>query len=98
MSDAVYAPIAAPTAGPRNRSDTYGTATTSSPGISAPWTARSARNTGSVEAMATSPVGITSSTAEPTMTRARPMRSESGPCTQAKTATAKTTTVIESPA
>ena len=86
--------MATPTLRPANRSDTYGTATTSRPGISSPWTARSSSSTPRLGASPSNAVGTTSSAAEAIITRARPTRSDSGPCTQPPKATPSTTTVI----
>src|SRR3954464_6677003 len=47
---------------------------------------------------ASSAVGTTSSAAEAVITRARPTRSDSGPCSHPPTATPATTTVIDRPA
>ena len=90
--------MATPTLRPANRSDTYGTATTSRPGISSPWAARSSSRMPRLGARPSSAVGTTSSAAEAIMTRARPTRSDSGPCTQPPKATPSTTTVMDRPA
>ncbi len=66
--------------------------------MQSPCSARQARSSPNVGARATPRVGSTSSQLASRIARVLPTRSETGPHTQAPSATASTTTEIESPA